>query len=345
MAKKKVFVLTHNYPRDENDMSGIFIKNIINDLSDSFDFTVCPIRYGQTMHKLYKNPLKWPKLRQYFVNSSKKAREEFARDDFDLIWAHWWLPPGMIAAKLSRKTGCPLLVTCHGTDAFMLRDLKLLRPLANRVFRTARTVNVVSHYMATITTQDSVVANMPYNQEIFNYAGEEKDDHYIICPTALIKRKNVDLLIKGASKIPELKVKIYGDGILRELLEKMASDVPNVEMYPPLGQKKLAREYKKAGAIVLPSVNEGFGLTLVEGAACGCLPIATHDGGMVEICKQTGGLNFNFDPSGKTLEDALLQYLQKLPLDRAEIASSAKVYSREHIIPRFEEILRSTAKK
>ena len=103
--KKKIFVLTHNYPRDEHDFAGIFIKNLNNDLADDFDFTVCPIRFGTTMHKLYKNPLNWPKLYSYFRESRKKAEAELAKDKYDLIWAHWWMPPGMIAAKLSRQNG------------------------------------------------------------------------------------------------------------------------------------------------------------------------------------------------------------------------------------------------
>ncbi|MBD3219155.1 MAG: glycosyltransferase [candidate division Zixibacteria bacterium] len=339
MAKKKIFILTHNYPQNENDMAGIFLKNLINDLSDDFDFHVCPIRFGGTMHKLYKNPLKWSKLWNYFRQSSKTAQKEFKKGDYDLIWAHWWLPPGMIASRLSRKTGCPLMVTCHGTDAFMLRDIPLLRPAANRVFKTAKIVNVVSKYMASITTQDSVVLNMPYNQEIFNYQGEEKDDKYLICPSAFIKRKNIDLLIKAASEIPEIKVKVFGSGLLKDHLELMAKDVENVEIHAPLDQKSLAKEYKKAGAVILPSVGEGFGLTLPEGAACGCFALATHDGGMVEIVEQTGGINFPHDPSGNEIKKAIRKYLDSLPVDRDKIAESAKIYSREKIIPSYKEIL------
>jgi len=337
--KKKVFVLTHNYPRDEHDFSGIFIKNIIADLSYDFNFTVCPIRFGTTMHKLYKNPANWPKLYAYFRDSRKIAEVEFAKDNYDLIWAHWWMPPGIIAAKLARKTGAPLLVTCHGTDAFMLRDLPLLRFFAERVFTTAKTVNVVSKYMATITTPNSVVVNMPYNQEIFNYNGQPKDDHYLICPTALIKRKNVGLLVKAVKNIPELKLKVFGDGILKDEINSLIGDSQNIELLSPVDHQTLAREYKSAGAIVLPSINEGFGLTLVEGAASGCFPLATSDGGMVEIIEQTGGINFPYDESGIEIEKALRKYLEILPVDRQKIADSARVFSREMIIPRFKKII------
>lgn len=339
VQKKKIFILTHNYPENENDMSGIFLKNLIADLCDEFDFHVCPIRFGETMHKLYKNPLKLPRLMGYYLSAGKKARAEISRDTYDLIWAHWWLPPGIIAARLSRKTGLPLVITCHGTDAFMLRDIPFLRPLAKRVFKTARTVNVVSKYMATITTKDSFVANMPYNQEIFNYNGEQKDDYYLICPSAFIRRKNLDILVKVAADMPDIKVKIFGSGILKNQLEILAEDIPNVQICPPLNQQELAVEYKKAGAVVLPSIGEGFGLTLPEGAACGCFTLATTDGGMVEIIEQTGGINFAHDPSGNTLKNAIHLYLDGLPVDRNKIAESAKIYSREYLIPRFKEML------
>ncbi len=345
MSKKKIFILTHNYPQSETDMAGIFLKNLISDLSDEFDFHVCPIRFGGTMHKLYKNPLKWPKILKYFRKSASTARQQFQEDNYDLIWAHWWLPPGVIASRLARKTKCPLMVTCHGTDAFMLRDIPLLRPVANRVFSTAEVVNVVSKYMASITTTDSVVLNMPYNQEIFNYSGEEKDDRYLICPSAFIKRKNIDLLIKAVSDIPEIHLKVYGSGILKDHLEYMATGVDNVEVLPPLDQQGLAEEYKKAGAVILPSIGEGFGLTLPEGAACGCFTLATYDGGMVEIVEQTGGINFPHDTSGEEIKKAIRKYLEMLPVDREKIAESARVYSREKIIPHYKEILHNLTKK
>lgn len=321
-------------------MSGIFLKNLIADLSDEFDFHVCPIRFGATMHKLYKNPLKWPNLIGYYLAAGQKAGEQFKADHYDLIWAHWWLPPGIIGARLARKTGSPLVVTCHGTDAFMLRDIPFLRPIANRVFKTARMVNVVSKYMATITTKDSFVANMPYNQEIFNYQGEPKDDRLLICPSAFIKRKNIDILINAAAAMPDIKVKIFGSGILKELLSNLAENVSNVQILPPLSQDELAKEYKKAGAVVLPSIGEGFGLTLPEGAASGCFTLATRDGGMVEIIEQTGGINFTHDPSGNALKEAIKDYLDSLPIDRNKIAESAKVYSREQLIPKFKKMLR-----
>ncbi|NDJ76838.1 MAG: hypothetical protein GYB65_11315, partial [Chloroflexi bacterium] len=34
---------------------------------------------------------------------------------------HFWLPGGIIGAKLSKRTGHPLMVTLHGTDAAMLK--------------------------------------------------------------------------------------------------------------------------------------------------------------------------------------------------------------------------------
>ena len=232
-----------------------------------------------------------------------------------------------------------MIVTCHGTDAFMLRDIPFLRPLAKGVFRTAKVVNVVSKYMATITTMNAVVANMPYNQEIFNYHGEPKDDSCLICPSAFIKRKNIDLLIMAAADLPKIKVKIFGSGILKDQLEALACNIPNVEIHQPIGQRELADEYRKAGAVVLPSIGEGFGLTLAEGAACGCVTIATRDGGMVEIVDQTRGINFDYDSSGSELKKAIQKYLDSLPVDRNRIAESAKIYSREHIIPKFKKML------
>ena len=121
------------------------------------------------------------------------------------------------------------------------------------------------------------------------------------------------------------------------LREPMVGIIQNSEapiLVKTVSDAKVRIEYKKAGAIILPSINEGFGLTLVEGAASGCFPLATEDGGMVEIIEQIKGINFPHDPSGNEIRKALRKYLDSLPIDRKALAERAQIFSREQIIPR-----------
>lgn len=46
---------------------------------------------------------------------------------------------------------------------------------------------------------------------------------------------------------------------------------------------ELASLYRGAAALVLPSFAEGFGLPMIEAAACGCPVVATHESGVEEL--------------------------------------------------------------
>lgn len=344
MTRPKIFLITHNYPRHENDNAGIFVKNLVSDLSDYFDFTVCHIYYGGLMKDLFKNPLNWPKLADYYRKSMRKAKCELKCHKHHLIWSHWWLPAGIIGAKLSRRTGHPLMVTMHGTDAAMLKSLPILKPVAAYVFKQARVVNTVSSYLASFTTPDAVAANMPFDPEVFNYSETERDDKLIICPARLDQGKNVDLLVKAVKQISELKLKIFGEGPKRDHILSLIDKNPRIELHDFIPQKQLADQFRQAGVVALPSSVEGFGLVLAEGAACGCYPIATRAASMIEIVKQVGGQLFELDKNGDDIKRALEHYLRSLPIERGKISKNASVFSKSVIIPRFVEMINSAIK-
>lgn len=345
MAKPKIFLITHNYPRHEGDNAGIFVKNLVNDLSEYFDFTISHIYYGGLMKDLFKNPLNWPKLADYYRKSMSKAKCKLKCHKHHLIWAHWWLPGGIIGAKLSQQSGHPLMVTMHGTDAAMLKTLPILKPFANNVFKRAEIVNTVSHYLASFTTPKAKIANMPFDPKVFFISDTQRDDKLIICPARLDRGKNVDLLVRAVKQVPDLRLKIFGEGPQREHIVRLIDNDSRIEIHDYIPQKQLAEEFRNAGVVALPSSVEGFGLVLAEGAACGCYPVATRAASMIEIVEQIGGQLFKLDRNADGIKTALENYLRSLPVDRKKISENASVFGKEVIIPRFIDMINSAIKK
>ncbi|ACX71942.1 glycosyl transferase group 1 [Methanocaldococcus vulcanius M7] len=120
---------------------------------------------------------------------------------------------------------------------------------------------------------------------------EDVDTNSIIFVGRLIPHKHVDDLIKAVSlivkDIPEVKLKIIGDGIVRGELETLVKELKlenNVKFFGKLDDyKDVIREIKKSEVLVLPSTREGFGMVLVEANACYKPVIAYKSGGVIEV--------------------------------------------------------------
>jgi glycosyltransferase involved in cell wall biosynthesis len=108
-------------------------------------------------------------------------------------------------------------------------------------------------------------------------------------------------------EIPEARLVIGGPGELPDSVEprvRQAIDVPGVGT-----TTELAQRFRSATLTVLPSVNEAFGLVLVESMACGTPVVAVRSGSLPEIVRpEVGGLAEPDDVG--SLADALIRTVE-----------------------------------
>lgn len=106
----------------------------------------------------------------------------------------------------------------------------------------------------------------------------------------LYRRKRVDVLLRAAAaareKIPELEVRIVGSGPcgsdLRRLERELRLD-RTVTWLGDVARSTLAEEYNRAGVFCLPSVQEGFGIVLLEAMAAGRPVVASRAAAIPEV--------------------------------------------------------------
>lgn len=103
--------------------------------------------------------------------------------------------------------------------------------------------------------------------------------------------KGIERLLRVAATLPEIDLKVIGDGDLLGKLRQTYAQAPNIAFLGKVTQAELVGHYASATAIVFPSLApETFGLAIVEAAACHTPAIVNKgSGGGAEIVTLTGG--------------------------------------------------------
>ncbi|GAB4328834.1 MAG: hypothetical protein Kow0074_24990 [Candidatus Zixiibacteriota bacterium] len=293
-----------------------------------------------------------------FLRSFTRAgRTSIREHQPDVIHAHWWIPGGLVASRLPGETR--VVLTMHGTDIRMLSKMSWIRPLARRVFRRADAITVVSSPLAALVERQIPDADrklsilpMPPNDEAFTQsdsAPAANTPPVVLCVTRFTEQKRNAVLLKAAARLAsegvDLRLKLIGKGPLEDDLRAMAAGFgleQIVEFAPPMPQDQLASEYARADLVVLPSVDEGLGMVLIEAQMCGTAVLGVRSGGIVDIIEHddTGWLTAPDDVDA--LADGIRQLLSDANLRHRLAAAGRKSalsrFSSRAIVERFLEL-------
>jgi glycosyltransferase involved in cell wall biosynthesis len=112
----------------------------------------------------------------------------------------------------------------------------------------------------------------------------------VLCVCRLYPRKRVDLLLRAAAelkpRIPRLQVRIAGEGPKITKLEELQGSLAlgdDVHWLGTLDRQGLAREYSRCDVFCLPSVQEGFGIVLLEAMAAARPIVAARAAAVPEV--------------------------------------------------------------
>ena len=133
---------------------------------------------------------------------------------------------------------------------------------------------------------------------------------------SLVPRKGLPYLVEAAKKVvkqqADTKFVIVGDGPLRKQLDESLNNAGLLDNFVFLGnlrENQLSAVYSAADVFVLPSIQEGQGIVLLEAQACGKPVVAFGEGGVYEAVrdKESGFLVDLGNSEG--LADELLRLL------------------------------------
>lgn len=153
---------------------------------------------------------------------------------------------------------------------------------------------------------------------------------YFLVVSRLSKYKNIDLVIKAAALLPNVKVKIAGTGPERK---NLGSSIKNLELQDRIellgfvADDELVRLYAGAKALICPTKDEDFGITPVEAMAVGTPVVALRSGGYKEtVVEGKTGVFFNHPDPQKLA--TMLKDFDPTAFDSEKIKAHARKFSK-----------------
>lgn len=364
-----VLFLTHNFPRSEGDSSGSFLLRLAKALKNEGvtvhaiapaapDLPNSDVIEGIPVERFRYAPRKFEKLAYtgnmaQDVSTSWSARLtllSFLGADFvsavrarrtfepDIIHAHWWFPNGVVGTWLKGLTHCPLVTTLHGTDVRLARSVGVAKPLFRHVLQHSSHVTAVSRWLADeteriVSCERPTIAPMPVATDLFSPGGERIPGRLLFVGR-VNAQKGIDHLLRAVSKMRNNStLDVVGDGPGKGAMMQLAADLGIADRVNWIGQlphPQLVEYYRRASAMVVPSVDEGLGLAAVEALLCETPVVAFESGGLTDVIRdgQTGILV----PPGNV--PALTAGLDKM-LDNREEAKALGVAGRMYALATF----------
>jgi len=127
------------------------------------------------------------------------------------------------------------------------------------------------------------------DHEVFTPAEVPRDD-FLLYPARPWRHKNHARLLEAFARLratrPELRLVLTGEG-------NYGSLPSGVEALGRVSQERLVDLYRRAAALVFPSLYEGFALPVLEAMACGCAVACSNATALPEIAGDAARL---FDP-------------------------------------------------
>ena len=218
----------------------------------------------------------------------------------DIIHAHFG-SVGFWAARLKRKHGIPLVLTEHNSGivrGFRTKKTERYSKIAYENADVLITVGTIAKESMADLTNKTVVVMPNIIPPYFCYKNVPKLVNYsYVSVGSLIDRKRFDITINAFGQVnkkhPDTRLKIIGDGKLREHLLSLAKEnniEDALEFSGILPNDILPDIYNICHCFVLLSTHETFGVVYAEAIACGLPVIASKCGGPEDFIDIENGL-------------------------------------------------------
>lgn len=171
--------------------------------------------------------------------------------------------------------------------------------------------------------------------DVMKFSHVKKKEDYFIYLGRLAPHKRVDLVVQAFSNLPQLKLKVVGDGVEKNRLKKIAG--PNVEFLGYQKDEVAIDLLEKARGFVFMGV-EDFGISLVEALAAGTPLVALGAGGANEILVDTSLGKKVAKQTVDCLEASIKEFLSQ-EYDPSALRQASLKFSKERFLKEYQTMV------
>ena len=291
--------------------------------------------------QLGQSPLLWLQALCLTAAMLVAAHRETRRARVDLVHAQWILPAGLVAIILKGILRIPAVITARGSDVFTMNARPILR-LKRRLVQRADAVVVTSESMiAPLEISGAIV--QPSGVDVARWERATSPRHpehgIVLFVGRLARNKGAHIAIGCLRDLPDVQLRIIGDGPERQRLESLAHSSGVSDRVTFLGRANrvtVENEYRRAMCVVIPSLigadgaQEGTPNVLGEAVASGVPVVASALSGLAELIEheKTGLLV----PPGD--EESLRRALKRL-VECERLRDMLSLHARTNLAPRL----------
>lgn len=279
---------------------------------------------------------------------------------FALIHAHFIYTDGVIAARLGRRYGIPVVTTEHSVwgpalERFPAVRRQVVDALPHIQLVTAVSEAVRASFIASVgdRVRTGILPNVVDEEAFPAPRTDEPWDPGQILFVGLIRRvKGLDVLVRALARLrqrrPNARLKVIGATFYRAQeadwreVQKLVRELnleSHIDFAGEASPSEVAAAMRGSALLVLPSRREAFGAVLLEALASGTPVVATRCGGPEEIVTPDVGRLVppeNPDAMAAAMDEMLTV---RPSLDRARLRAYVTArYGRDAFAARLQEV-------
>ncbi len=346
-----ILLITDLYPLGDDSSIPLAIENFSLGFKD-FGINVEVIRPNFLFnslirkHKIYKSGI-------YQRNGIKIYNRNFflpfifdnlnIKNNFDLIISH--MPSGNIYADLiNKKLNLPRVSILHNSDIKVLEDFKYSIYFKGRLYNALKNSALIGARNSNIAKKINADFILPsfIDKKYILKTKNPKEKLKIITISRLIKRKNIDMIIKALSKLKvDFQYDIYGEGEEKTKLLKLTKKYnleSKINFHGKINHGLIWEKLDNADVFILPSKDETFGLCYLEAMARGLIVIAKKNESMDNIIEnnKNGFLIENKDEIKNILENLDINKKQEM-VDN--VIKNIQNFEKENVMKKYIETI------
>ncbi|MFA5397093.1 MAG: glycosyltransferase family 4 protein [Methanogenium sp.] len=219
----------------------------------------------------------------------------FTHHKYGVIHAHnYHALPAFYASMGNKDSGFVFSPYYHGSAHTTFRNLLMTpyRVFGQHIFDVSTHVICISKCEAKLVERDFEVKNkidiIPPGIDISDYIPREPDEHLLLYVGRLEEYKGVQYIVEALVNMPEYQLCIIGSGPYEAKLRALAIQVGvgnRIQWLHNIPRSELVQYYSRAGAAIMLSSHESFGISVAEALAFGvpCVVVDNENSALGEF--------------------------------------------------------------